>query len=447
MSSTSLQSELPALAPVLSVSALNRLARQAIEGALPLLWVSGEVSNLSYAASGHLYFSLKDEAAQARCVMFRNRAQLVPFRVANGMRLEVRALATLYEPRGEFQLDIESVRRAGVGALYEAYERLKARLDAEGLFAPARKRAAPRLPRRIALVTSLQAAAMHDVLTTLSRRSPHVPVLVVPAPVQGEDAPRRIVEALAAAGARRDCDVAILARGGGSIEDLRAFNEEAVARAIAACALPVVTGIGHETDTTIADLVADERAATPTAAAELVSAGYVEARERLPALGAHLHRAAHRILERAMQRTDLAASRLLARGERLRRLRLGVDHLARRIEGVWRSSVLERRHAIERMRLRLVRPDFAGARQRLGMIEHRLAAARGAQFDGRRARMREIGARLLQLDPRAALSRGYAIVRRADGTIVTEGAALGAGEAIDIRFASGGAEARVIRTR
>ncbi|GAB4172398.1 MAG: exodeoxyribonuclease VII large subunit [Rhodocyclaceae bacterium] len=439
-------SEPPSGAAVLPVSVLNRLARQAIEGALPLLWVSGEVSNLSYAASGHLYFSLKDETAQARCVMFRNRSQLLAFRLANGMHLEVRALATLYEPRGEFQLNVESIRRAGVGALYEAFERLKDRLAAEGLFAAERKRPVPRYPRSIGVVTSLAAAALRDVLATLSRRSPHVRVILYPTPVQGEDAARGLVDALAQAGARRECDVLILARGGGSIEDLQTFNDEAVARAIAGCALPVVTGIGHETDTTIADLVADERAATPTAAAERVSAGWLEARGALTATAARLDRAMRRVLERAMQRTDLAASRLLDPGERLRRLALAVDHLGQRMQAAWTGAVRERRHAIERMHLKLGRPDLSGQRARLAMIEHRLAAARAGELSRCRARMQALASQLVHLDPRAALRRGYAIVRAADGAIVRAAASLVPGDAIEIRFAVGRAGARVIRT-
>ncbi|MGB7988498.1 MAG: exodeoxyribonuclease VII large subunit, partial [Candidatus Methylophosphatis roskildensis] len=221
-----------ASAPVFSVSSLNRLVRETLERALPLIWISGEISNLTRAASGHVYFSLKDAGAQARCVMFRNRAQLVPFELANGLQVEVRALVTLYEARGDFQLNVETARRAGLGALFEAFARLKDKLAAEGLFDDARKRPLPRFPRRVGVITSLQAAALRDVLAALARRAPQIPILVHAVPVQGEGAAAEIANALRLAAARNECEVLIVARGGGSIEDLWAFNAENLARAI-----------------------------------------------------------------------------------------------------------------------------------------------------------------------------------------------------------------------
>src|SRR3954471_5081267 len=261
----------PSRSEVLSVSALARNVRYLLEHRYPLLWVAGEISNLTPARSGHLYFSLKDELAQVRCVMFRSRNQALGWSPREGMKVEVQALLTLYEARGEFQLNVEGMRRAGVGALFEAFLRLRDKLEKEGLFEAAAKRDLPRFPRAIGIVTSLQAAALHDVLTTLARRNAALPVIVYPVPVQGEGAAERIAAAVRLAGSRRDCDVLIVCRGGGSIEDLWAFNDERVARAIRACAIPVVTGIGHEIDFTIADFAADRRAATPTAAAELAS--------------------------------------------------------------------------------------------------------------------------------------------------------------------------------
>lgn len=245
------------------MSALNQLVRKALESSFPLLWVNGEISNLRRPASGHVYFALKDDNAQVDCVMFRGRAQLLPFRLQDGMRIEARALVTLYEARGGFQLNIETLRHAGIGALFEAFARLRGKLESEGLFAAERKLPLPRFPRRIGIVTSLQAAALHDVLAALKRRAPHLPVVIFPTLVQGEGAAEGIAEAIGIAAGRGACDVLIVARGGGSIEDLWAFNEETVARAIDACPIPVITGIGHETDTTIADFVADCRAATP----------------------------------------------------------------------------------------------------------------------------------------------------------------------------------------
>ena len=258
-------------APVIPVSLLNRMARERLESAFPLCWVAGEISNLTYAASGHVYFTLKDAQAQVRCVMYRNRAQLLGWRLANGQRIEARVLVTLYEARGDFQLNVENARQAGTGNLYEEFLRRKARLDAEGLFAPEHKRDLPAFPRRIGLITSPQAAALRDVLTTLRRRAPQVGVVLYPTPVQGAGAAREIVAALRMAGERKECDLLILCRGGGSLEDLWEFNDEALARAIRACPLPVISGVGHETDFTLADFAADCRAPTPTAAAELAA--------------------------------------------------------------------------------------------------------------------------------------------------------------------------------
>jgi len=256
---------------VISVAELNRLARELLERNLPLVWVAGEISNFKRYDSGHCYFTLKDAQAQVDCVMFRNRAQLLGWAPDNGAKVEVRALPSLYEARGKFQLNVETMRRAGLGALFEAFEKLKAKLSAEGLFDPARKRPLPRFPRAIGIVSSPKAAALRDVLTTLKRRMPGLPVIIYTTPVQGEGAAPRIAAAIARANAHKMCDVLLLCRGGGSIEDLWSFNEEVVARSIVASAIPVVTGIGHETDFTIADFAADARAPTPTAAAALAS--------------------------------------------------------------------------------------------------------------------------------------------------------------------------------
>ena len=255
----------------LSVAELLRSVRDLLERRFPLAWVRGELSNLSRAPSGHCYFTLKDRAAQVECVMFRGRAALLDWEPRDGMQVEVRALATLYEPRGRFQLTVETMRRAGLGPLYERFLRLKEELGADGLFDEGIKRALPAHPRRIGVLTSLAAAALRDVLTTLARRNAAIEVIIYPVPVQGDGAAGRIAAMLARASRGAECDVLLLVRGGGSIEDLWQFNEEAVARAIRACGIPVVVGVGHETDFTIADFAADRRAPTPTAAAELVS--------------------------------------------------------------------------------------------------------------------------------------------------------------------------------
>nr|HPU52296.1 exodeoxyribonuclease VII large subunit [Burkholderiaceae bacterium] len=253
--------------PVFSVSQLNRLVADLLETGCPPLWVSGEISNFTRAASGHWYFTLKDASAQVRCVMFRSRAQSVGFVPREGDKVEARGLPGLYQARGDFQLGVEQMRRAGDGDLYQQFLRIKERLLAEGLLESERKRVPPALPRRVGVVTSLQAAALRDVLATLRARAPQIPVVLYPTPVQGADAPASLVAALQTASRRAECDVLLLVRGGGSIEDLWAFNDERVARAVAACSMPVICGVGHETDFTIADFVADVRAPTPTAAA------------------------------------------------------------------------------------------------------------------------------------------------------------------------------------
>lgn len=427
---------------VVSVSWLNRAAREALEGSFPLMWIAGEVSTLTRAASGHLYFTLKDEQAQVRCTMWRNRAQTLPFKVEHGMRVEVRALVTLFEPRGDFQLSVESIRLAGQGNLYEAFLRLKARLEAEGLFDPAIKRAPPPFPRGIAVVTSPQAAAWRDVTAALARRAAHVPVTLYPSQVQGESAPAQIAAAIGLAGKRAATDgndVLLLVRGGGSLEDLAAFNDERVARAIRACPLPVVVGVGHETDIGIADFAADLRAATPTAAAELVTAAYLEWRERSGQLAVRIRRAMERRVESAAQRLDRAAARLTHPRQRLEgsRLRLTI------LEQALRSS-LERRLSDGRSRLARLQLRFAARRPtpealavRLDTLEARLQRATRQQLDVRQAKLTALQQHLAHLDPRGVLARGYTITRNAQGQIARNAEALVPGSAIRIEFADG----------
>lgn len=430
---------------VLGVTALNRLARQALEQALPLLWVSGEVSNLTRAASGHLYFSLKDAAAVVRCVMFRNRAQLLPFQLSGGMQVEVRALATIYEARGDYQLNVETVRHAGVGALYEAFARLRDRLAAEGLFEPGGKRCLPRYPRGIGVVTSLRAAALKDVLAALHRRCPHVMVVIYPVAVQGEGAAAQIAAALRVAGQCRECEVVLLVRGGGSIEDLWPFNEEPVARAIRACELPVVCGVGHETDVTIADFAADQRAATPTAAAELASAGYVEAAKHLPLIGQHLRRSMGRIHQAAMQRVDLLAHRLVHPGERIARSRLHASQLHSRLRALAQRNSAEASRRLQDIAQRLEgqRPDIALRMHAIAQLRQRLASAGAFVVPARRGLLEVLAAHLAHLNPRAALERGYALVRDRNGRLVRGSSEIEIGDELDLQFGSGTAAARV----
>ena len=383
---------------VLSIRELNLAAKQLIEGGMPLLWVRGEISNFVSAASGLWYFSLKDEAAQVRCVMFRHKSQYLDFKPANGMQVEVLALASIYEARGDFQLTLEKMRPAGLGALFEAFERLKRKLGDEGLFDGERKRELPLLPKQIGIVTSPQAAALRDVLRTLSNRMPNVPVVLYPTPVQGEGSGQKIAAAIRSASERADCDVLIVCRGGGSIEDLWAFNEEVVARAIAECHIPVVSGVGHETDFTIADFVADLRAATPTAAAQAVVPDGLEWRQRLTQLQRRFSRSVNRRFEQAMQQLDFTQRRLV--------------HPAQRIQ-------------LQSERLATVKLRWQGVMQR--------------NLEQRMTRLASMQQHLQHLDPSQVLARGYSLVRDAKGNIVFNSQQVTEGAALDITFAQGGA--------
>lgn len=438
----------PAGAPesaVLTVSALNRSVRDLLERRFPLAWVAGEISNLTLARSGHLYFSLKDDQAQVRCVMFRSRSAYLDWQPRDGVQVEVRALVTLYEPRGDFQLNVDFMRRAGLGALFEAFLRLRERLEREGLFDPAVKRPLPPFPRAIGVVTSPAAAALRDVLTTLERRNRSIPVVVYPTAVQGEEAPRQIVAALGAAARRREVDVLILCRGGGSIEDLWAFNDERVARAIRACPIPVAVGVGHETDFTIADFAADLRAPTPTAAAALACPSREDLLARIATLARQLARRVARDLDTRMQLLDHVARRLVHPGRRLddqaarvAALRARLSHAAVRAverEG-WRVRDLAGR-------MRSHPPPVETLELRLAQLGHRLRAAAARDLAARLGRVDALAQSLVHLGPRAVLERGYSIATDARGAVVRDATVLRPGELLRLAFARGTATSRV----
>lgn len=429
---------------ILTVSGLNRLVRQCLESTFPLTWVGGEISNLTYAASGHVYFSLKDAGAQVRCVMWRSRAQLLGWRLENGQQVEARTLVSFYEPRGEFQLNVEAIRRAGQGDLYERFLRLKAQLEAEGLFAAGSKRPLPVFPRRIAIVTSLQAAALRDVLTTLHRRAPHVAISLFPTTVQGEGAGQRIAEAIAAASAS-DCDLVLLCRGGGSIEDLWAFNEECVARAIRATQIPVIAGIGHETDFTIADFAADLRAPTPTAAAEMAAPERGALLAGLDALHNQLQRRLERALGERQQRLDWLAGRLLHPAERLAQRRQQVETLTLRLHRAGTRHTNSNRLLLLAVGHRLAgaRPRPAGLADRLLQQGRQLAGQMNWLLSRQQMKLNTLGNGLKQLDPHAVLKRGYALVTDAEGRAVRDASALRRGSTLNIDFARGSAQATV----
>jgi exodeoxyribonuclease VII large subunit len=384
---------------IFSPSQLVRLARDLLEDTFPLIWVEGELSNFSRPASGHLYFSLKDAQAQIRCAMFRPKSQYLRFRPADGMRVLARVRVSLYEARGEFQLIVEHLEEAGEGALLRAFEALKAKLAAEGLFDAAQKRPIPTLPRRIGVITSPTGAAVHDVLSVIGRRFPLVEVEILPVPVQGKEAPQAIIKALNAASKAQRHDVLLLTRGGGSLEDLWAFNDEAVARAIRASSIPVICAIGHEIDFTIADFAADLRAPTPSAAAELMVPDAGEILRRLLRDQVQLEQLLRRRLQSVAQRVDHAHMRLRAQHPRIR-LRLGGERLAQL------QVRLQSQHPQLRLLLR---------REHLHALRQRLQATTARHLESRALRLSEFGRTLNAVSPLATLQRGYAILLDRDG--------------------------------
>jgi exodeoxyribonuclease VII large subunit len=393
---------------VLTVSALNREVRQLIEGSFGLVWVEGEVSNLARPSSGHLYFSLKDAQAQVRCAMFRQSNRRLGFEPRDGLHVLVRARVGLYEPRGDYQLIVEHMEQAGEGALRQRFEALKRKLAAEGLFDAERKRELPAIPARIGVITSPTGAALRDVLIALRRRFPASQVLIYPTSVQGEKAAAEIAGALGRASSRAECDLLILTRGGGSLEDLWPFNEEIVARAVAAVSVPIIVGVGHETDFTIADFVADLRAPTPSQAAELAVPEQAEFVDRLEDIGEMLERFLRRRIREEQRKLDTLEHRLARAhpGVKLRARQQRVDELEGRLK-------------------RALKQVLADAAARTKLIERSLAA----------------------LSPLATLERGYAIVCRADnGELVTRSDAVVKGAAIDVRLAQGGLAATVDST-
>jgi exodeoxyribonuclease VII large subunit len=459
------------LREVYSVTRLNREVRVLLERGLGVLWVQGELSNFSQPSSGHWYFSLKDRDAQLRCAMFHTKNALVGFTPRAGAQLLVRGRISVYEPRGEYQLIVEHLEEAGVGALRREFERLKTRLAAEGLFATERKRELPRFPRRIGVITSPTGAALRDVLQILARRYPPAAVLIYPTAVQGAAAVPALVAALRRAAARAECDVLILTRGGGSLEDLWAFNDERVARAICACSLPLVSGVGHEIDFTIADFVADARAPTPSAAAELV---VPDARACLEALA----RTSQRLNGGVLRELRTGGARLQNLGRRLQLVHPGnrlqqqmqrLDDLGQRLAGATRTLLHRdgRRLAESYGRLlhRSPRHLLSQWHARNQTLQLRLARAAGERVAQAGARTEAFGARLQRaasqrlmnarhrlalaqraldaVSPLATLTRGFAIVTRADGTLVSDAAAVADGEVIEARLARGTLKALV----
>jgi len=414
---------------VWSVAALLQAVADALAARFPVSAVRGELSGFTRAASGHCYFSLKDadgNAALLRCAMFRRAANLLDFTPADGQLVELRGRIVVYEPRGELQFVVEAMQRAGAGALYEQFLRLKARLEAQGLFDAQRKRPIASFPRRIGVISSLAAAALRDVLTTLARRSPHVEVIVYPSPVQGSEAPAALVEALATAARRAEVDTLILARGGGSLEDLWAFNDERLLRAIVASPIPVVCGVGHETDLTLADLAADLRAPTPTAAAELAAPECSTCALALATLAQRARRRVRQQLDSHAQRLDSLALRLMRPAEGLRQRHEQLALLGQRLTS---ASA----HGLERRSVHLA--ELAQRLRRAALVSRRAGAL---QLDA-------LADRLRALDPQHVLARGYAWLADERGQVLQSVAQLRVGATLQATLADGAAELQVER--
>jgi len=428
---------------ILTPSTLNRLVRDLLEDALPLVWIEGELSNVARPASGHLYFTLKDANAQVRCAMFRPKAVGLRFRPADGTHVLVRARVGLYEPRGEFQLVAEHMEPAGEGALQREFEQLKARLDAEGLFDRSRKRPLPAFARRIGVITSATGAAVRDVLSVLSRRWPLAEVEVLPVPVQGREAPPAIVSMLRRASASGRYDVLLLTRGGGSLEDLWAFNDEQVARAVHASAVPVVSAVGHEVDFSIADFVADLRAPTPSAAAELLVPDAASLERHLRQLRQRLATLQQRRLHALIQRTDHLLARLQAQRPqtRLSRDRERLAHLRHRLAVAMRETLRESSRRLERDHARLLtrhpRQRLPLYAQQLAQQDRRLRQAIQRILERHRAALGQSARALHAVSPLATLERGYAILFDEQGRVIRTAAAVAPDARVRARLADG----------
>ncbi len=435
---------------VLTPSSLNRLARDLIEDALPLIWLEGEVSNFTRSGPGHLYFSLKDSAAFVRCAMFKPRSTWLRFKPADGMHVVARGRVTLYEARGEFQLVVEHLEEAGEGALRREFELLKARLAAEGLFDPARKRPLPRFARRIGVVTSPGGAAIRDVLSVIARRFPLANVELLAIPVQGREAPAVIARVIAKASRAARHDVLLLTRGGGSLEDLWAFNDEAVARAIHASAIPIVSAIGHEIDFTIADFVADLRAPTPSAAAELLVPDAADLARLLERDRRRLAQSMARKLQALQQQLDHAFARLHAQRPqaRLARARERARALVQQLRSIGVRAIGTRSLGVARLRARLAVQDplvrLARHDERARTLDARLRTAIVRTAERRALRLAELARTLNAVSPLATLDRGYAILLdRPSGRVVRSVAQVDAESKLRARLADGDVDLRV----
>ncbi|MBT3031100.1 MAG: exodeoxyribonuclease VII large subunit [Candidatus Thiodiazotropha sp. (ex Lucina pensylvanica)] len=435
---------------IYTVSRLVRETRSVLENSFPLIWVSGEISNLAQPASGHIYFSLKDEIAQVRCAMFRMKRQRLRFQPENGQQVMLRAKVSLYEARGEFQLIAEHMEPAGEGALRLAFEQLKQKLAAEGLFDAAHKQAIPGMPGQVGIITSPSGAAIRDLLTVLKRRFPALPVVIYPVQVQGEGAAEQMVHMLQLANQRNECDVLILSRGGGSLEDLQAFNDESLARAIHASRIPLVSGIGHEIDFTIADFVADQRAPTPSAAAELVSPDRAAWLRQLHQLGQRLGLIQTSRLRHHQEQLSTLRNRLLRQhpSQRLLQRAQRLDELNQRLRQAQQLYLVNLQHRLEKLWSSLTRLSpqqrIENRRHHYQLFAERLQRAMERRLMDKRTVLNQLARDLHTLSPLNTLSRGYAIVsREEDGHILRASSEVERGDRVNARLSQGSLVCRV----
>jgi len=433
------------LRDILTVTQLNQAVSHLLEKSFVSTWVRGEISNFTQASSGHWYFTLKDQAASVRAVMFRSRAAAIGFVPKSGDSVELRGRVTLYEARGEYQLQVEQMRRAGLGSLFEAFLALKNKLAEEGMFDPASKREIPTYPRAIGVITSLGAAALRDVLTALARRAPHIPVIIYPSPVQGADAAIQLRQALAHANARQEVDTVLLVRGGGSLEDLWSFNDEALARDIASSLIPVISGVGHETDFTIADFVADLRAPTPTAAAEMACPTRQALLDRVSRSYAALSSRFERQLERLAQRVDRASGAMVSPAQRLAHQAERLTGLSFRMSAAWQRASQQRVTRQDRActRLASLMPQVSSQRAALSRASAALVQVERRMLDQQHGRLEHLQAQLRTLSPEHTLARGYAIVQTVAGQIVTDAGGVRAGQTLGVTLGVGALQVTV----
>ncbi|OSN03826.1 exodeoxyribonuclease VII large subunit [Lonsdalea iberica] len=434
---------------IFTVSRLNQTVKQLLEGEMGHVWLSGEISNFSQPSSGHWYFTLKDERAQVRCAMFRGSNRRVTFRPQNGQQVLIRAMITLYEPRGDYQLLADSMQPAGDGLLQQQFEQLKQRLSGEGLFDQQFKQPLPKPAKRVGVITSASGAALHDILQVLQRRDPSLPVIIYPTAVQGADAPPQIIRAIESANLRDECDVLIVGRGGGSLEDLWSFNDERVARAIFASRIPIVSAVGHETDVTIADFVADLRAPTPSAAAELVSRNQLELLRQVTAQRQRLEMAMDYYLAQRQSLFTRLHHRLqqqhpqlrLARQQnRLIRLRQRLDDA---VQLRLRQSLRRQEHLQQRLLQQPPQPRIHRAQQHIQQLNYRLQHALDKQIGQNKQRFGEACSHLQAVSPLATLGRGYSVTTTSSGDVLKKAGQIAAGDTLSTRLQDGWVESQV----